>query len=439
MVGELQAGELEEILPADTFNPVTHTLVLAGVGGIGVNDGADRVGQRRPARGLVGDVGHNDLGELGHAKAVGDLATNHDGDAVAFVVSDGQGRAHGVAVAAVHAAFLLDGHGFGGAALDAELDFLGENVLRSQLGVLLRDKDGGHMPVGIREADLGFALFRDAHAGVDHIDLFGLKCRNDAVPGHGLMSDGDAHGFGDPVKGINVKAGRLARFFVDVGERRVVGVNAVDVRLLSKGLTGKSQDRQQDQSEKLFHGEIPCYKRMSGDSLQKIKEYRVRNIRTAQRAQGKRRMRVFQKPDTDLYPGSMEAKACLTIHGPVTHCSALCWASWVCACGVSRSSAGGMPDSRSFPAGRRSHGLTKKFPSLSLVRGGMGESSGGAELRPTGKQRSPRRVTESGVTGVAERKTVFSDRLSENTNDAGQSRQNGACRKEKSCLLPAFH
>ena len=69
--------------------------------------------------------------------------------------------------------------------------------------------------------------------------------------------------------------------------------------------------------------------------------------------------------------------------------------------------------------------------SLSLVRGGMGESSGGAELRPTGKQRSPRRVTESGVTGVAERKTVFSDRLSENTNDAGQSRQNGACRKEK--------
>lgn len=170
---------------------------------------------------------------------------------------------------------------------------------------------------------------------------------------------------------------------------------------------------------------------MSGDSLQKIKEYRVRNIRTAQRAQGKRRMRVFQKPDTDLYPGSMEAKACLTIHGPVTHCSALCWASWVCACGVSRSSAGGMPDSRSFPAGRRSHSLTKKFPSLSLVRGGMGESSGGAELRPTGKQRSPRRVTESGVTGVAERKTVFSDRLSENTNDAGQSRQNGACRKEK--------
>lgn len=146
---------------------------------------------------------------------------------------------------------------------------------------------------------------------------------------------------------------------------------------------------------------------MSGDSLQKIKEYRVRNIRTAQRAQGKRRMRVFQKPDTDLYPGSMEAKACLTIHGPVTHCSALCWASWVCACGVSRSSAGGMPDSRSFPAGRRSHSLTKKFPSLSLVRGGMGESSGGAELRPTGKQRSPRRVTESGVTGVAERKTVF--------------------------------
>ena len=39
------------------------------------------------------------------------FAAHHDGDAVAFVVSDGQGGAHGVAVAAVHAAVFLDGDG----------------------------------------------------------------------------------------------------------------------------------------------------------------------------------------------------------------------------------------------------------------------------------------------------------------------------------------
>ena len=90
-----------------------------------------------------------------------------------------------------------------------------------------------------------------------------------------------------------------------------------------------------------------------------------------------------------------------------------------------------MPDSRSFPAGRRSHSLTKMPHSLPWVRGGRGEAAGGEDVAPTEKQGPPGGTTEWGVSGGAEGKPFFTARLSKNTNDAGQPRQNGACRKEK--------
>ena len=111
MLGELQTGLLEEAFPADALGPVTNALVLAGVSGVGFHDLADNLGQRGPAGRLIGDEGHDDLGELGIADAVRHLAASHDDQAVTSLVGQGQGRTHGVAVAAEHAALVLDGNG----------------------------------------------------------------------------------------------------------------------------------------------------------------------------------------------------------------------------------------------------------------------------------------------------------------------------------------
>ncbi len=62
-----------------------------------------------PTRRIVRQEGHDDLGELRCADTVGHLATGHDDDAVAFLVGQRQGRAHGVAVAAEHTAIVVDG------------------------------------------------------------------------------------------------------------------------------------------------------------------------------------------------------------------------------------------------------------------------------------------------------------------------------------------
>ena len=117
VLGELQAGLLEEAFPTDTLGPVAQALVFARVGGVSFHDLTDDFGQRGPAGRLVGDEGHDNLGELGIADAVGDLAASHDDEAVAGLVGQRQGRTHGVAVTAEHAALVLDGHGVHGLGL----------------------------------------------------------------------------------------------------------------------------------------------------------------------------------------------------------------------------------------------------------------------------------------------------------------------------------
>ena len=98
VMGELKAGQFEEGFPADTFGPVAQTFVLVGVFGVHFHDVLDRAGEGVPAGRFVGNVRHDHFGELGHGDTVGNLAADHQGDAVAFAVGDGQGGAHGVAV-----------------------------------------------------------------------------------------------------------------------------------------------------------------------------------------------------------------------------------------------------------------------------------------------------------------------------------------------------
>ena len=108
---ELEVAHFEELFPADAFGPVAKAFVLVGVGGVHVKDVLHGSAQGRPAGSFVFDVGNDDLGELGTADTVGDLAADHDEAAVAFAIGDGESGAHGVAVTAVHAAFALNGNG----------------------------------------------------------------------------------------------------------------------------------------------------------------------------------------------------------------------------------------------------------------------------------------------------------------------------------------
>ncbi|VTR68881.1 Dissimilatory sulfite reductase (modular protein) [Desulfosarcina cetonica] len=112
MMGKFKFSFFEETLPADSLGPVTQALVLVGASGVGFDDPLDGVCGFSPTRRLIGDKGHDDLGEFGHADTVGNLATHHDDDTVTFLVGQGERGAHGVAVTAEHAAVLIDGNGF---------------------------------------------------------------------------------------------------------------------------------------------------------------------------------------------------------------------------------------------------------------------------------------------------------------------------------------
>ena len=150
--------------------------------------------------------------------------------------------------------FLLDGFSLGGAALHAQLDGLGQDVGRGQLGVGRHQEHAGDFPVRIGKVHHLAAFLGDAHAGGDHVDLLVGKGQHDAVPGHGLVDDLEAHGLGDPVHGIDIEAGGLAGLFIDIGKRRIVGVDTVDVGLLGKGRHGGQQAEQQGANKKFFHG-----------------------------------------------------------------------------------------------------------------------------------------------------------------------------------------
>ena len=132
-----------------------------------------------------------------------------------------------------------------GAALDAELDLAVVDLVFGDLGALLGDENLADGPVGIGEVRLRLAFGADAHAGADHVDLLGEQGGDDAVPVHRLVFHGKAHLLGDPVHGVDVEPGGLAGF-VHVGERRIVGVDAVDEVLAGgQGGGGKSDGEQQ--------------------------------------------------------------------------------------------------------------------------------------------------------------------------------------------------
>ena len=62
----------------------------------------------RPAWRIVGQIRNYQLGELWGGPGVGDLATDQDGNTVAFRISQRHGGTHGIAVAAEHAAVLVN-------------------------------------------------------------------------------------------------------------------------------------------------------------------------------------------------------------------------------------------------------------------------------------------------------------------------------------------
>src|SRR6266496_5343952 len=102
IAGELDPGQLEEARPADTFDPLAQALVFAGVLGVHVYDVADRLHRLGPARRIVGQEGNRQLGELRRAASVADFAADPDGQAIVLGIVQWHGRAHGVAVAAIH-------------------------------------------------------------------------------------------------------------------------------------------------------------------------------------------------------------------------------------------------------------------------------------------------------------------------------------------------
>ena len=118
---------------------------------------------------------------------------------------------------------------FVGAALHAELGLALDGLFRRKGGVGRHENDLLNGVVRFGEGHHGRTLGGNAHARADHVDLLVHERGDEAVPVHGLMGDFKAHVLGDPVHGIHVEAGGLA-VFADVGERGIVGVDAVDIR-----------------------------------------------------------------------------------------------------------------------------------------------------------------------------------------------------------------
>ena len=101
--GELDAGQLEELRPADPVDPLAHALELLRVLGVDVDDVHDRVHDFGPPGRVVRQERDGQLGELRRRARVAHLAADPDRDAVVLGVVERHRRADGVAVAAVHA------------------------------------------------------------------------------------------------------------------------------------------------------------------------------------------------------------------------------------------------------------------------------------------------------------------------------------------------
>ena len=254
----MQAGLRYQLLyPTIILSFVTIAFYLIGNA---FSDAADPTQSHAEAVGLAVGAGLFHGAALGDGVVGGQFVHERGLDAAVEQVFHGQRRGF------IEAQFkgiplflllLLDGVGFGSAALHAQLDLLAQDVFRRQLGIGGHQKNTRNGPVGIGELHHLGAFRRDAHAGADHVDLFCQQGRNNAVPGHGFMGDFHAHGLGDPVQGIHVKTGGLAGLFIHVGKGRVVGVNAVYVALFGKGGHGGQQRSQQCADKKFFHAHFP--------------------------------------------------------------------------------------------------------------------------------------------------------------------------------------
>ncbi len=109
--GKRNVTDLKELFPTDALDPFADAFVFQGAFGVLDEDLADGGHGVRPTRRVVGDIGNRQTGEHRRALGIGDFTTHQQGNAALFRVEDGQGRAHGVAVAAVHAPFFVDDHG----------------------------------------------------------------------------------------------------------------------------------------------------------------------------------------------------------------------------------------------------------------------------------------------------------------------------------------
>ena len=78
VLGEGEAGHLEEARPADALDPLAHALPRAAILLVGVEDLLDDLLDLRPARRIVGQVGDDQLVERRLRARVGMLAADPD-------------------------------------------------------------------------------------------------------------------------------------------------------------------------------------------------------------------------------------------------------------------------------------------------------------------------------------------------------------------------
>ncbi len=109
--GKRNVTDLKELFPTDALDPFADAFVFQGAFGVLDEDLADGGHGVRPTRRVVGNIRNRQAGEHRRALGIGDFTTHQQRHAALFRVEDGQGRAHGVAVAAVHAPFFVDDHG----------------------------------------------------------------------------------------------------------------------------------------------------------------------------------------------------------------------------------------------------------------------------------------------------------------------------------------
>ena len=163
--GERNFTYLKELFPTDALNPFADAFPFQGAFGVLDEDLADGGHGVRPTRRVVGNIGHGQAGEHRGALGIGDFATHQQGNPALFRVEDGQGRAHGVAVAAIHAPFFVDDDrlqvlvgmrpdGAGGTGTDGSGDFA--QVAEGLMSHL------GRSPVHAADGDVG-AVHGAAH------------------------------------------------------------------------------------------------------------------------------------------------------------------------------------------------------------------------------------------------------------------------------------